>query len=299
MSALAIVLGLGVAGIYGASDFGGGVAAKRVSAIWVLVISHPAGLVVALLAVGFDPSANPSSGALARGAIAGVLAVVGLGLLYTALAAGQMGVVAPVTAVVAAIVPVGWGLLHGEQPGVAALIGVALAIGAVALVAAPAHAPMPATAPDAIPGPRAVREHQAVPGRALLPLAIASGACFGAIFVLFSEFHARDGMWPLVAERCVSIPLTLVALAIVRPAPRPGRHLVALALAVGALEVVANGLFILAAREGLLSLVGVLGSLYPISTVVLARVVLGERLSRVQQVGLAIALVGIVLIAAG
>jgi drug/metabolite transporter (DMT)-like permease len=178
-------------------------------------------------------------------------------------------------------------LLHGEQPGVAALIGVALAIGAVALVAAPAHAPVPAASDEG------------VRGVTLLPLAIASGACFGAIFVLFSEFHASDGMWPLVTERCVSIPLTLAALLIVRPTPRPGRHLVAIAIAVGALEVVANGLYILAVREGLLSLVGVLGSLYPISTVVLARVVLGERLGRVQQVGLAFALVGIALIAAG
>jgi drug/metabolite transporter (DMT)-like permease len=287
MSALAIVLGLAVAGIYGASDFGGGIAAKRISATWVLVISHPAGLVVALLAVGFDPSADPSSGALIRGAVAGILAVVGLGLLYTALAAGQMGVVAPVTAVVAAIVPVGWGLLHDEQPGAVALIGVALAIGAVALAASPAHAPVPGAA------------GAGVSSVALLPLAIASGACFGAIFVLFSEFHVSDGMWPLVIERCVSIPLVLGLLAIARPKPRPDRPLIAISILVGALEVVANGLYILAVREGLLSLVGVLGSLYPISTVVLARVVLGERLGRVQQVGLALALVGIGLIAAG
>lgn len=300
MSALAIVLGLAVAGVYGASDFGGGVAAKRVSAIWVLVVSQAAGLALGLVAVGFDPSANPSTAALIRGAVAGMAGIVGLGLLYTALAAGTMGVVAPITAVAAAVVPVAWGIMQGEHPGVAALIGVALAIGAVALAAAPKHAEPQHSKPDSQlpPGAGSITAH-AQQARTGIALALAAGLCFGVIFVLLADVGTRDGMWPLVAWRCISIPLALGALLIVRPRPRPDRPVVAVAAAAGTLEVIANGLYILAAREGLLSLVGVLGSLYPISTVLLARVVLHERLGRVQLAGLALALVGIALIAAG
>ena len=286
MSALAIILGLTVAGLYGASDFAGGVATKRVPAIWVLVVSQTVGLGLGLLAVGLDPNADPTTGALVRGAVAGVAGVVGLWLLYTALAGGTMGVVAPVTGVTSALVPVGWGLTQGERPGAVALIGVVLALGAVALAAAPASAP----APSDRSGPRAATG---------IPLALAAGLCFGTILVLLSDVQPRDGMWPLVAWRCASVPLAFAALLIARPRPRPGPPTVALASVAGLVEVLANGVYILAAREGLLSLVGVLGSLYPISTVLLARVVLRERLGRVQQLGLALALGGIALIAAG
>ena len=284
MSALAIVLGLTVAAVYGASDFAGGVAAKRVSAIWVLVVSQVVGLGLGLVAVGFDPSADPTTGALIRGAVAGVAGVVGLGLLYTALAGGTMGVVAPVTGVMSALVPVAWGLPQGERPGAAALVGVALALGAVALAAAPASAPDQSSNNATRTG---------------VPLALGAGLCFGTILVLLSDVDPGDGMWPLVTWRCVSIPLALAALVMVRPRPGPGRPIVALATVAGGLEVLANGVYILAAREGLLSLVGVLGSLYPISTVLLARAVLRERLARVQLLGLALALGGIALIAAG
>src|SRR5690348_748412 len=111
-----MVLGLTVAAVYGTSDFAGGLATKRVSALWVLGLSQTVGLFVALLAVAFDPSAHPSTDALVRGAVGGTVGVVGVGLLYTALAGGTMGVVAPVTGVTSAVVPVAWGLLQGEHP---------------------------------------------------------------------------------------------------------------------------------------------------------------------------------------
>jgi drug/metabolite transporter (DMT)-like permease len=204
-------------------------------------------------------------------------------LLYTALAGGTMGVVAPVTGVTSALVPVAWGLVQGEHPSAVALVGVALALGAVALAASPARA-----ATDQ-PSARATG----------VPLAFAAGLCFGTILVLLSDVDPADGMWPLVAWRCVSMSLAVAAVVLVRPRPRPNRPAVGLAAITGVLEMVANGVYILAAREGLLSLVGVLGSLYPISTVLLARFLLHERLDRRQELGLVCALGGLSLIAAG
>jgi len=286
MAAIGVVLGLSTAIVYGASDFLGGAASKTVSAAWVLLVSQATGLALALVVVGFDTHSRSSPAALAHGAVAGVLGVGALGLLYTALAIGPMVVIAPIAAVVGALVPFGWGLVKGEHLSVPAVVGVVLAVGAVVLVSL--H-------PRDEVGDEPVERRRFPLG---VPLAVVAGLCLGVVAVLVADTRSATGMWPLVAWRGVSLPLAALAVLVLRPVPRPGRRIVVMGVAVGLLEVAGNGSFIVAARHGLLALVGVLASLYPVSTVILARLRYHERLVPLQMVGLALAVTGIALIAA-
>jgi drug/metabolite transporter (DMT)-like permease len=286
MAAVGIILGLTAALVYGASDFLGGAASKRVSALWVLLASQATGLVLTVLVVVVDVHSHPSTAGLRNGAIAGVVGVAALALLYTALAIGPMVVIAPMAAVVGALVPFAWGLLRGEQLSAAALTGVVLAVGAVVLVSM--H-------------PRGDTAGEPVEPRRFplgVPLALVAGAALGVAAVLVADTASATGLWPLVSWRVCSLPLVAGAVLVVRPRPRPDSRILVVGAAVGALEVLGNASFILAARHGLLALVGVLASLYPVSTVVLARLRYQERLVRLQVVGLALAVTGIALIAA-
>jgi drug/metabolite transporter (DMT)-like permease len=131
-----------------------------------------------------------------------------------------------------------------------------------------------------------------------VPLAAAAGLLLGVVAVLVADTRSATGLWPLVAWRCVSLPLVALAVLVLRPRPRPGRRILLIGVGVGLMEVAGNGSFIIAARHGLLALVGVLASLYPVSTVVLARIRYRERLAPLQLAGLALAVSGIALIAA-
>jgi drug/metabolite transporter (DMT)-like permease len=191
-------------------------------------------------------------------------------------------VVAPVTAVGAAVVPLVVGLATGERPAVLALVGAVVALGAVALVAG-GHE-------EEATGP--------APSRSPLLLALGAGAAFGFVFVILGATDEASGFWPLLGGRLVSVSLVCAWLVRSRTplVPRPGTRLVV--VGAGLLDVTANGLYLLAVREGLLSLVAVLSSLYPAATVVLARVVLHERLKPAQLAGLGLGLAGVTLIAA-
>ncbi len=298
---MAAVLGLLVALFYGSGDFFGGVAAKRSRPSAVVVGSFSVSAVALVLVtagwavVGGLPV--PTGGDLALGAGAGVIGPLALGLLYRGLAMGRMSVVAPITAVVAAVVPFVWGLLQGERPSGVALVGVAVALVAVALISgAPAH-------PEDLRDP--VDTGHRLGG--LVPTALASGLGFGVIFVLFGSASDRAGLWPLAVARPVAVLLAVAGLAAwsrrqrtdLGPAlwPVPGtRWQVA---ATGVLDITANGLYLAGTQRGLLSIVAVLSSLYPAATVVLARLVLGERLHRVQVAGLVLATAGVVALAGG
>ena len=279
---MAIVLGLAVALVYGAADFLGGRTSRGNRPAAVVAVSQLASLGLLGLLLAVDATPPPGAGSLWLGAASGVVGLAGVLLLYRGLALGQMGVIAPVTAVGAAILPLAYGIATGERPSAAALVGVALALGAVGLIASggsPSEGPHQRTS---------VKE---------LALAGAAGAAFGAGFILLAESGEGSGFWPLLAARSASVPLAvLVALR--------GGHRLAITrgsrlavVAAGALDVLAIALYLLASRRGLISLVAVLGSLYPAATVVLARIVLREHLVRLQLVGLGLALVGVVLIA--
>ena len=296
---MAIVLGLLVAVAYGSGDFFGGLAAKRTAAITVVIGSFSTATVLLVVVtagwflVGTPPT--PSSQDLWLGVAVGLIGPLAIGLLYNGLATGRMSVVAPITAVVAAIVPLAWGLAHGERPSTIALCGVAVALLSVVLIAgAPTHEDHPDDAPDS-------------PMSRVIPSAVASGLGFGAIFVLLGSTSPHAGLWPLLVSRPLSVTCTvIVALVIARRqgigprvgvvAARPSWRFVASA---GILDVSANGLYLAATNAGLLSIVAVLSSLYPASTVVWARIFLGERLHRVQVVGLVLAAGGIAAMAVG
>jgi drug/metabolite transporter (DMT)-like permease len=279
---MAIFLAIGAALTYGASDFLGGIATKRVGeSLGVVAASSAVGVALLLLLVpvfGGDPTIDD----FAWGAAAGVGGGLGVILFYRALAEGVMSVVAPVTAVTSAVVPVAAGLALGERPGAVALAGVALAIAAVALLSR-----QTAGAKEATPVNRT----------RVFSFAFLAGLGFGAFFVLLDQTSDDAGMWPLVASRSTTFVLA-VAIALVLRRSLAIRADARLAtFCTGVLDMSANALFLVANREGLLSLVAVIVSLYPASTMALAQVFLGERLERHQVVGVGLAAVAVVLIA--
>jgi drug/metabolite transporter (DMT)-like permease len=277
---LAALLALTAAAAYGVGDFLGGVAARRVPPTAVVLWAHVVGLGM-LVALAPMVGGQPSADALALGAVAGVLGGSGLALFYRGLAVGAMSVVAPIAALLSAAVPVVVGLASGERPPAAALAGIALALGAVVLVS------------------REGDQAPAGPLRWQAPaLAVAAGVAFGLFFVVIDGAGTEAGIWPLVGARMASVGLfAALGMARITAAELP-RGVAAAAVGCGLLDAAANVFYVLALDHGLLSVVSVLTALYPAGTVLLARYVLGERLSPVQRTGLGVAAVAAVLIAA-
>jgi drug/metabolite transporter (DMT)-like permease len=288
---MAALLALVSALCFGISDFSGGIAARRVPATMVVLVSNALSLVLALLAVALLPGSAYHATDMVWGAAGGAVGVVGVVLLYRGLAIGPMAVVAPLTAVLSAIVPVVVGTARGERPGVIAFAGVALAIPAMAMISREATATADPT----------TSSHRAAGlSRAALVSALCAGLSFGGFFVLLAQTGSDGGAWPLVGQRASSVLiLVIVSGAIVARGARPvrsGRTLM-LALIAGVTDFAANLAYVLATHRGLLALVAVISSLYPATTVLLARAVLGERLGRHQAVGLALAGGAVTLIA--
>jgi drug/metabolite transporter (DMT)-like permease len=224
----------------------------------------------------------PSWAAVGWAALAGSAGIVALGAFYRALAIGTMSVVAPISATAAAV-PVLVGLAEGERPGGLQIAGMVAALAGVILAS---REPVEEGCPPA--------------NRAAIGLALVAAAGFGTFFVGIDRASATAEVpWVIVVQRCCSVSLLVIATLVVRPTlPRDGASLLVLA-AVGLLDLGANGLYALATTKGLLSVVSVLGSLYPAVTVVLARFVLAERIARVQEVGVVLALAGVIAISAG
>lgn len=283
-----IVLALGSAVAYGAADFMGGLVTRANHVITVVLLSQLVGTAGLLIVLPLLDHGGASTEAIAWGAASGVAGAIGVVLLYAGLAAGRMSLVAPVTAVEAASVPVLFGLIAGERPGAWALTGVALALTAVVLVSG---------VPQSGRGARRRSGSGRMSGG--LPQALGAGLAFGAFFILLDRAGGASGMWPLVGARASSLSLISLAFLTQRPplAPAPGTS--AGIAASGFLDVVANLLYLLATQRGLLSLVAVLTSIYPAVTVLLARLVLDERMRRSQILGLTAAAAGVVLISAG
>jgi drug/metabolite transporter (DMT)-like permease len=276
-----VALGALVALAYGSGDFLGGVAAKRVPTVAVLLVSQTIGLGAAFLLVVALRDGPPDPHVFLLSAAAGVVGVIALGLLFRGLAVGRMSIVAPLSAIGAGVLPVAWGLVRGERPSALGLAGVGLALVAAAIVGRGAeHEPA-----------------QTVSPRTELALGAGAGVGFGIVFILLAESASGSGMWPVFIARCASVPL-LAAIAVVLGGSlrMRGADLASVAGA-GLCDVAANALVVLAVRRGLLSLVAPVAALYPATTVVLARVVLHERIGRQRLGGLALGLLGLALIA--
>lgn len=256
---------------WGVADFVGGLAARRAGSAQVLAVSYPAGaVVITIFALTIIPG-EFSSSLLSYALITGVIGAIAIALLYAALVRGQMGIVSPITAVMSGAVPVVVGIFRGEQPSSWAFAGMAMAVIAVILVS------------------QESQHHGKTPPVAIL-LAIASGTAIGLYLTALGLAPQDSGVWVATLGRWVSTVIMILFVVLVARSFSRSTFPWMLAIAAGVLDAVANGLFQLAAQKGLLSVVAVLGSLYPAATVVLARVLINERMNKVQGVGVVLAL---------
>ena len=278
---LGIALALAASASWGISDFIGGLQTRRFSALSVLIVSQPIGLVLAFAVALTLGDRSLSLGDFLLAAVGGATVVAALGAFYRAMALGSISVVATIGAL-GVLVPVVGGLISGEVPAPVQGLGAAIAIVAVLLVA---REPDPEW-----------REAN----RGSIGLAALAALGFGTFFLIIDRVAEQDAAWTIAAARVGGVALLAIAALATNPAiPNPrGTALVAL-LTIGVFDVLANSLYAVATQHGILPLVAVAASLYSAVTVLLARFVLGERLARPQQLGVAIALCGVALIAVG
>jgi drug/metabolite transporter (DMT)-like permease len=276
---VAVLLALASALVYGSADFCGGLATRRAAAQAVVAASQATGLVLLLVLLPWLGGAATTAD-FAWAAAAGAAGTLGLVLFYRALADGVMSVVAPVTALCAAAVPVLVGIALGDRLGVLAAVGIALALVAVVLV----------SADEGLSSLRRVRS-------AGLGMPLAAGVGFGLFFALLSRTSPDSGLTPLVALRGTAVVLLVLIALARRSSLRVPRAALPPVLLGGTLDITANALYLVATQlPGQLAVIGVLASLYPVSTVVLAQVVLRERLVRAQVAGLGTAALAVALI---
>jgi len=254
-----------------------------VAALRVVLVSYPIALVL-LAALATIVGGEVNRGAMFWGALCGVSQAFGVWWFYAALGSGPISVVSPLTAILVAGIPVGVGLASGEQPGAIAAVGVVLALVAVVLVS------REATDED-------VRPHKFTAKVAWLT--VGSGVAFGLNFVLIHQAPVEAKLWPLVFARLSASVLVLVIAALSANLRVPTGTPLRLAVLAALLDTGANVAMLLALQASLLSLAGVLISLYPAATVLLAIVVLRERVTRWQAVGMVLALAAVAMIAVG
>jgi drug/metabolite transporter (DMT)-like permease len=276
---LAVVLSLLSAALYGGADFLGGVAARRATIISVTAISQGAGLALLAVAAPFF-GGHPAAGDLAWGLLGGVFGGIGIAMLYHALSIGKMGVVSPITAVLAAVVPVGVGVVRGDPLHWFQFAGIGCALVAVVMISLSFEN-----------GVREIRTKG-------VKEAIISGIAIGGFFLVLGLSRSSAGVDTLLAARVGSVLFLLLLAAVTRTSLRPRAGTLPTLLAIGAVDMTANVLFVIAAQTGALAISAVLTSLYPASTVFLARAILKERLQLSQKIGVGLALVGVGLIAA-
>lgn len=279
---MGIIVGLLAAGFFGSGDFLGGRASRDAPTPVVLFVAQvSAGLGAIVLALSF--SGDPIARDLAFGAAAGLVNAIGLGFLYQGLAAGRMGIVAPVAAVVGAVIPVAWGLITGEQPGVVVIAGVAVAVIAGGLIS------------------RETGERSGAAASRSVAIALIAGAGLGTSFVLFAETGSDSGLWPVLAARVLAVLGAGIVVAVTSRSepfrlPKLPRWL---AIVAGLCDVGATALLLVAIRNDLTVVVAPIVALAPGFTVLWAWTVLREPVSRAQIAGLGMALLGLVLIASG
>lgn len=290
---MSVVLALGAAVVFGSADFLGGLASRRRTALAVALGTQAAGFVALLVALPFLPPAVVTGRDLALGALGGLFGASGVVLLFRCLAKGPMSVVAPVAALTASVVPILAGLLMGERPGLSAVAGIVVALGAVLLITREGDA-APLDGPTSLDGTAPVRA-----GLDVIGVAFAAGALFGLFFVCLHGTGDDAGLYPLVGARLASLPLLAVLITVRGESLRgavTGRGLPIVVVS-GVLDMLANILYLVALRHGLLAIVSAITGLYPAATVLLAQTVLDERMRRTQLAGLGIAALAATLVA--
>jgi drug/metabolite transporter (DMT)-like permease len=277
--ALAALSGL----IWGVGDFSGGKATQRAAVLPVVWVSKLVSLpLLAIYLVATYVPVTPIG--LAWGGLAGIAGVVGLVLFYRALSAGAMTVVAPVTGVTSAAIPVVVGLVAGERPSPSRLLGVGCALVAIALVSLAPH-------------PAGRRQ---VVSRRLVAAALGAGISFALFFILLAvagkAAGSSVGLWPIAGSQLSSVVILALLLMMTRPGPWPRQATLGWTIVAGPCDMTANVLYLLATRGGDLSIVAPIAALYPVTTVILALIIEHERLRGIQVAGLIFAVVALVLV---
>lgn len=313
---MAILYGLASAASWGAGDFSGGLATKRSNVYGVIILSQVVGgTLLAILALTTMEAIPPPEN-LVLGAMAGICGVFGLVALYSGLSRGRMGVVAPVSAVVTAILPVIVSFFTEGLPSVWKMIGFGIALVAVWLLAggggAPIRTPSKGTASDPAdadfrqssrysrgiglpPTSKRCRAERSVTRELGLP--VVAGLGFSLFFVFMDRVREGAVLWPLVAARIASISLLTLLVLVRRRGRMPAQGQLPIIALTGVLDIGGNAFFTLATQAGRLDSSAVLSSLSPAATVLLARLILKERLAAQQWMGVAAALIALALIA--
>lgn len=285
---LAIILALASAIGYGGSDFAAGLASRTASVIQVTLLACLTATVVVLVALPLAAAHRPSGASLAWGAAAGASGTLGGIALYLGFRYAAFSVAAPISAVGTAGFSVLAGLLWGERPSTVALIGIGLALPAIVSVSASA----------------AGAEQEEGHGHGGRPAAgvvagLIAGACFALLLIGLNRAGSGGGLWPVATAEVAELAVAVAAAALTRNLRLPGGRPGWLAVITGVAGAAGTILYFFATHDGLLAVTAVLTSLYPASTIVLARVVLGERLTRLRLTGLVLAGGCVALIAAG
>lgn len=273
-----MILGLTSALVWGAADFGGGLTSRRTAVFGVVLVSQLAGLAVAVVLAVVRSEGMPGPADLGWSLLAGILGGIGITALYRALAIGTMSIVAPIIGVLAAIIPVVGGIVLEDWPPTLVLVGIVLAILAVVLVS---------------------RITDEGGGRAGLPEALLAGVTIGLFGIVIAQISDGAVFAPMSVIRTTQAVLVGLLIVVTRTAWVPASRLLPVIVAIGLLDMAGNVAYLVAVQTGLLAVASVLSALYPVVTVILAAIVLKERITRDHAVGIALAAVAIVCIGIG
>jgi drug/metabolite transporter (DMT)-like permease len=293
---IAILLALAAAAGYGGSDYTAGLASRRASAIRVTLMSEAVSVVVVGLALAAFGAGPPSLHGVAWGSVAGLAGMSGALALYVGYRHAAFSVAGPLSAVGAAGFSVLAGLLLGERPTALALTGIALALPAIVGVSASTRSASGPPA-DGAPAP----EPGAARRRAELGVTygLVAGACFALLFIGLNEAGSGSGLWPVFSGQAVALAAVICVAACTRDLRLPEARGGGLAALTGLMGAPATILYFVATHHGLLAVTAVITSLYPAVTILLARVLLGERLTAFRLGGLVLAAASVSLIAVG
>jgi drug/metabolite transporter (DMT)-like permease len=276
-NAMTQLLALLSAALFGIADFAGGLATKRISAWTVVGWSQLLGIPILVLGLIIVPSPEVSTADLGWGAVGGVFGLLGIAVMYMALAAGTMSVIAPIIGVGAAFIPVIWAVFTGESINAVQWGGVFMAGVAVTLIAS--------------------QQGAGRISRKLATQAFMAAVSFAIFFIALGQTSESAGLWPLFAARALSLPLAFGIILAVRAPVTPTRALMPLLALVGFFDMTANAAIVLAVQRGPIGINAVVGSLYPAFTVIAAIIVLKERPTGRQLSGLALALLAVLALA--